>query len=67
MNNLLPLLIPLATGMIVGAIFGLLKLPVPAPAVLEGILGVVGLWAGWSLVSHPATVAIFRRIVEWLL
>jgi XapX domain-containing protein len=41
----------LATGVVVGAIFGLFKLPVPAPQVSAGIAGVVGLWLGFALIS----------------
>lgn len=36
----------LVTGLIVGFIFSALKLPIPAPPVLSGILGIVGIWAG---------------------
>lgn len=41
----------LLTGAAVGVIFALFRLPVPAPGVLEGVLGVVGLWAGFTLVA----------------
>ena len=37
-------------GGLVGAVFGLARQDVPAPATLAGIAGVVGLWVGWSLV-----------------
>ena len=33
-------------GAICGAIFTLLKLPIPAPPVLSGIMGIVGVWLG---------------------
>lgn len=42
----------LILGTVVGAIFAFFKLPVPAPATLAGILGIVGLYAGWTLVSR---------------
>jgi XapX domain-containing protein len=38
------------TGGIVGAVFALFKLPVPAPQVFAGVMGIVGLWAGYALV-----------------
>lgn len=41
-----------ATGGVCGVVFALLKLPVPAPPVLAGIMGIVGLWAGYALVSR---------------
>ena len=41
----------LILGTVVGAIFALFKLPVPAPATLAGILGIIGLYAGWTLVD----------------
>lgn len=39
------------TGIGVGAIFSLLKLPIPAPPVFAGLMGIVGLWIGYALVS----------------
>ena len=39
------------TGASVGVIFALIGLPVPAPAVLAGVAGVFGLWAGYALVE----------------
>jgi XapX domain-containing protein len=46
-NNLLAL----GTGAIVGAIFAVVKLPIPAPRVLPGIIGIVGLWLGYVMVT----------------
>ena len=40
------LLMALATGMIVGIVFSILKLPLPAPPVLSGIMGIFGIYAG---------------------
>jgi len=45
MNNLLAL----GTGLIVGIIFSLLKLPIPAPNALAGILGIIGIFIGYKL------------------
>ena len=42
----------LGTGVIVGVIFSALKLPLPAPPVLAGILGIVGIFLGGELWKH---------------
>lgn len=39
-------LLALVTGMIVGLIFSFLRLPLPAPNVLPGIAGIVGIYLG---------------------
>jgi XapX domain-containing protein len=41
----------LAVGVIVGAIFGAIKLPIPAPTNIAGILGIVGIFVGYWLVN----------------
>jgi len=55
-------LLSLATGFAVGLIFGLLRLPIPAPGVWEGITGIIGIYAGFRLAEHiPAIVTrLFR-------
>jgi XapX domain-containing protein len=35
----------------VGAIFSAFKLPIPAPPVFAGLMGIVGLWIGYALVT----------------
>mgnify|MGYP000598241343 FL=1 len=40
------ILAAIATGMIVGIIFSFFKLPLPAPPVLSGIIGIVGIYLG---------------------
>lgn len=40
-----------ATGAIVGAVFALLGYPVPAPATLTGVAGVVGITAGGLMIG----------------
>ncbi len=42
----------LVLGVAVGVIFALFRLDVPAPATLAGVAGIVGLWAGWTVVGH---------------
>lgn len=41
-----------AIGFVVGAVFSLFKLPIPAPPVFSGLMGIFGLWAGYSLVMR---------------
>jgi XapX domain-containing protein len=43
------ILLSLLTGLVAGAVFRLLGLPVPAPPVLAGVAGVFGLWLGGYL------------------
>ncbi len=40
------------TGTAVGAIFSILKLPIPAPPVFAGLMGIVGLWIGFAVVQR---------------
>ena len=39
------------TGAGVGIVFALFKLPVPAPPVFAGLMGIVGLWIGYAIVQ----------------
>ncbi len=45
------LVLSFLTGFVVGAIFRVLKLPIPAPQDLAGILGIVGIFAGYVLLK----------------
>jgi len=40
------------TGAAVGGIFSILKLPIPAPPVFAGLMGIVGLWIGYAIVQR---------------
>jgi XapX domain-containing protein len=42
-------LLALLTGLIVGFIFALCKLPIPAPPALAGIVGIVGIYLGFKV------------------
>ncbi|MGG3920508.1 DUF1427 family protein [Geobacillus thermodenitrificans] len=42
-------LLSLLTGMITGFAFAAVKLPVPAPPVLSGVAGILGITLGWML------------------
>ncbi|BCJ87634.1 DUF1427 family protein [Effusibacillus dendaii] len=37
------------TGVVVGFLFSAIKLPLPAPPVFSGVLGIIGIWAGGVL------------------
>ncbi|WP_341503091.1 DUF1427 family protein [Gallaecimonas sp. GXIMD4217] len=47
-------LLALGTGLVVGFLFAWLKLPIPAPPVLSGILGIVGIYLGAMLFEEIA-------------
>jgi XapX domain-containing protein len=42
----------LLAGIIVGLIFKLIKLPLPAPPVLAGVMGIVGVYFGGLLADR---------------
>ncbi|WP_453992921.1 XapX domain-containing protein [Bacillus nitroreducens] len=39
----------LLTGLIVGFLFALLKLPIPAPPAFAGVTGIIGIYLGFKL------------------
>jgi XapX domain-containing protein len=45
-------LLSLLVGSVTGAAFALLKLPVPAPANLAGVMGILGLFIGYMIVQY---------------
>jgi XapX domain-containing protein len=42
-------LLALLAGIVVGVIFKVIRLPLPAPPVLAGILGIVGIYLGGKI------------------
>ncbi|SFS36370.1 XapX domain-containing protein [Marininema halotolerans] len=44
-------LLSLLSGGIVGVLFALLRLPIPAPPALSGVLGIIGIYLGYQLIS----------------
>ena len=40
------------TGVLVGAVFASLRIPIPAPPNLAGLMGIVGIWLGYQLVHY---------------
>lgn len=45
-------LLPLFVGILIGIIFSVMKLPVPTPERIEGVIGVVGIFLGMLLVKY---------------
>jgi XapX domain-containing protein len=45
-------LLTLATGFVAGLIFARLKLPIPAPQTLAGVMGILGLFLGYFLATR---------------
>lgn len=52
-------ILALLTGVIVGFIFALLKLPIPAPPALAGVTGIVGVYLGFKLFQWLAPMIQF--------
>ncbi len=52
MQQFIQILSSLGTGILMGAIFTLLKLPLPAPTARAGIAGIAGILAGSLLVNY---------------
>lgn len=46
------IILALAVGLVLGAVFAGLRLPVPAPDKIEGIAGIIGIFAGMLLVKQ---------------
>ncbi|ARK30145.1 XapX domain-containing protein [Halalkalibacter krulwichiae] len=46
---MLQLFLALLSGALVGFVFGLIKLPIPAPPALSGIIGILGIYLGYQL------------------
>ncbi|QSS99877.1 DUF1427 family protein [Pontibacillus sp. ALD_SL1] len=42
------ILLSIITGFLVGFIFALFKLPIPAPPALAGVTGIVGIYLGFK-------------------
>ncbi|WP_404446209.1 DUF1427 family protein [Sutcliffiella horikoshii] len=49
-------ILALATGMVVGFLFALFRLPIPAPPVFSGIVGIVGIYLGYRLFTWVAPI-----------
>ena len=42
----------LLTGVVTGALFRFLNVPIPAPPELPGIIGIVGIYVGYKLIEY---------------
>lgn len=42
----------LLTGLVTGALFRFLNIPIPAPPELPGIMGIVGIYVGYRVVEY---------------
>ncbi|MGV3489665.1 MAG: XapX domain-containing protein [Tuberibacillus sp.] len=49
-------LLALVTGFVVGFIFALLKLPIPAPPALAGVVGIIGIYLGFKCFQWIASI-----------
>ncbi|KMJ56328.1 XapX domain-containing protein [Bacillus sp. LL01] len=43
------IILAIIAGLIVGFVFALIKLPIPAPPALPGIMGIFGIYLGYKL------------------
>ncbi|MFZ4453022.1 XapX domain-containing protein [Salibacterium aidingense] len=50
-------LLSLMTGLGVGLLFAVVRLPIPAPPALPGVLGIVGIFLGYK---------IYQWVLLWL-
>ena len=39
-------------GAIIGGVFSILKFKPPAPETLTGIMGIIGIFLGWNIISY---------------
>ncbi|AUW93818.1 MAG: XapX domain-containing protein [Sulfobacillus thermosulfidooxidans] len=49
---MMTVLMSFGVGIVVGAVFTLLHLPLPAPPTLSGVLGIVGIFCGMWLTQY---------------
>ncbi len=42
----------LLTGLVTGAVFRFIQIPIPAPPELPGLMGIVGIYLGYKLIDH---------------
>ncbi|MFB6111965.1 MAG: XapX domain-containing protein [Halobacteriaceae archaeon] len=49
--NTAVVVLSLATGLIVGALFASLGVPIPAPPTLAGVAGILGIYLGFRVVD----------------
>jgi XapX domain-containing protein len=42
----------LITGLVTGIIFSFFKLPIPAPTILAGVVGIFGIYLGYVVIQY---------------
>jgi XapX domain-containing protein len=50
--NLTVTFLALLTGLLAGAMFSYLQIPIPAPPELPGLMGIVGIYLGYKIVQR---------------
>ncbi|QLG50530.1 XapX domain-containing protein [Natrinema halophilum] len=45
-------ILALVTGLVTGALFRFLAIPIPAPPELPGVIGIVGIYVGYRLIEY---------------
>ena len=63
-NKMNEVLLAVVAGFVVGLLFAFLKLPIPAPPVLSGVLGIMGVYLGGEafVYVNKYAVAILSNI-----
>ena len=51
MNQIVQCIESLITGLVCGVVFSLINLPIPAPTVVAGIVGIIGIFLGFYMVQ----------------
>jgi len=49
-------ILALIAGALVGFLFALIKLPIPAPPALAGVMGIVGVYLGFKLFHYVTPI-----------
>lgn len=52
MSNATVVVLSLLTGLLTGAVFRYLQVPIPAPSNFSGVLGIVGIYLGYELLGR---------------
>lgn len=45
-------ILALLTGLLTGALFRFLNIPIPAPPELPGVMGIVGIYVGYKVIEY---------------
>ncbi|MFB4163527.1 XapX domain-containing protein [Alteribacillus sp. JSM 102045] len=43
------IVLSLITGIVVGFVFAMIRLPIPAPPALAGVMGIIGIFLGYKI------------------